>query len=349
MNDLLLSMVVEDLGGGAVSTASCPSQTPVAQTLKTFSINLAANPTLGQLLNQVRGERVEVEAPNKIVGTILGVHTRKKQVGEREFIETETLDLLTADGLRSIGLDAASRIKLLNESLDAELRRALAVLATANATEKKTVNLEFLGKGRRQVRIGYLQEMPVWRTSYRLVLDEKKSPWLQGWALVENTTENDWKDVALTLVSGQPISFKMDLYQPLFVPRPEVQLPNYASLRPQMYGEAMEQRREAVNRLRLERGAMAIPPGRGRDRGRWALAGLEGAPWRLRPFRWPGTCSRACKRPPAQAPSGSFSNTPSPRPSPCLGRNRRCCRSSIARSRARNWRSTTSRCKPSIP
>ena len=99
MNDLLMSMVAEDLGGGTVSTATYASKTPIAQTLKTFSIDLADNPTLGQLLNQVRGEQVEVEAPNKIVGTILGMHSHKKQVGEKQFIESEVLDLLAADGL----------------------------------------------------------------------------------------------------------------------------------------------------------------------------------------------------------------------------------------------------------
>src|SRR5208283_4913178 len=104
MNDLLMSMVVEDLGGGTVSTVSYASQTPIAQTLKTFSIDLADDPTIGQLLNQVRGEQVEVEAPNKIVGTILGMHRRKKQVGEKEFIESEVLDLVTREGLQSVQL-----------------------------------------------------------------------------------------------------------------------------------------------------------------------------------------------------------------------------------------------------
>src|SRR6185503_3064936 len=58
---------------------------------------------------------------------------------------------------------------------------------------------------------------------------------LQGWAIVENQTDNDWNDVQLSLVSGRPISFIQDLYQPLYVPRPLVQPELYASLRPQTY------------------------------------------------------------------------------------------------------------------
>jgi hypothetical protein len=89
--------------------------------------------------------------------------------------------------------------------------------------------------------VAYVTETPVWKTSYRLVLDEDKPPYLQGWAIVENTTEQDWRNVTLSLVSGRPISFTMDLYQPLYNPRPMVQLELYANLRPQTYGDAMDE------------------------------------------------------------------------------------------------------------
>ena len=90
--------------------------------------------------------------------------------------------------------------------------------------------------------MGYIQETPVWKTTYRLVLRDKEKPFLQGWAIVENTSEEDWNNVNLTLVSGRPISFTMDLYQPLYVPRPVEQLNLYASLRPQVYGQDLAQR-----------------------------------------------------------------------------------------------------------
>ena len=97
--------------------------------------------------------------------------------------------------------------------------------------------MNFLGQGKRDVRVGYIQESPIWKTSYRLVLKDDEKPFLQGWAIVENTTEEDWNDVNLTLVSGRPISFVMDLYQPLYVQRPVVQPELYASLRPQTYDQ----------------------------------------------------------------------------------------------------------------
>ncbi len=241
INDLLKSMVVQDLDGGKISTVNYGSKDPITKTLKTFSIDLTANPTLAQLLQQVRGERVELEAPNKIAGLILGVETHKKQVGENAFIEIEILNLLTDEGLRAVPMESIAKLRLTNDKLDADLRKALALLASAHDTDKKAVQLSFLGKGQRRVRVGYIQETPIWKTTYRLVLSDDK-PLLQGWAIVENASDEDWSNVNLSLVSGRPISFVMDLYQPLYVPRPEVQLDLYASLRPQTYNQDLERK-----------------------------------------------------------------------------------------------------------
>ena len=241
INDLLKSMVLQDLDGGQISTVTYGSRDPITKTLQTFAIDLTSNPTLGQLLSQIRGERVEIDAPNKVRGTIVGVEKQRQTSGpDHVVIEVEYLNLLTDEGLRRIPLDAIGRIKLANAELDKEFRQALAVLAAGHATDKKTVSIKFLGEGERNVRVGYIQEAPVWKTSYRLVLDEDDKPLLQGWAIVENTTETDWQDVRLSLVSGRPISFVMDLYSPLYAQRPTVVPEQYASLRPQVYEQDLE-------------------------------------------------------------------------------------------------------------
>jgi hypothetical protein len=242
INDLLKSMVLEDRGGGQISTVTYGSRDPITKTLQTFSIDLTKSPTLGQLLSQIRGEQVEIDAPNKVVGTIIGVEKRKEPAAEKQVVEVEYLTLLTNEGLRRIALDSVGRIKLSNPQLDAELRQALKVLAAGHATDKKTVTMKFLGQGEREVRVAYIQEAPVWKTSYRLVLDEKGKLFLQGWAIVENTTDADWKEVRLSLVSGRPISFVMDLYSPLYATRPTVVPELFASLRPQVYGQNLLER-----------------------------------------------------------------------------------------------------------
>jgi hypothetical protein len=276
VNDLLKSMVLQDLGGGQISTVTYGSKDPITKTLKSFAIDLTTNPTLAQLLEQVRGEKVEIDAPDAITGTIVGVEKRKVPGGkDAETVEVDYLNLLTDKGLRSVSLATVGRIKFVNEELDAEFRQALAVLATGHSTDKKSVTLEFLGKGARAVRVGYIHEAPIWKTSYRLVLNDKEAPHLQGWAIVENTTDADWNDVNLTLVSGRPISFVMDLYQPLYMPRPVVEPELFASLRPQTYEQDLEKRDADFRDAAKGRGAggvvasappAAMPPAPAGDR-----------------------------------------------------------------------------------
>lgn len=278
INDLLKSMVLQDQSGGKISTVSYGSKDPITRTLATFSIDLTTNPTLADLLRQIRGEQIEIDAPTKIVGTILGVETRKVPQGKDQVVEISYLNLLTEEGLRSVSLDNVGRIKLSNAKLDEELRKALMVLATGKSQDKKAVSLSFLGAGKRDVKVGYIQEAPIWKTSYRLVLDDEKPPFLQGWAIVENTTESDWNNVSLTLVSGRPISFVMDLYEPLYLARPEVKPELYASLRPRTYdqdlaakegefkavAEQVERAKELADNVRsLRAGAAAAPPAPG--------------------------------------------------------------------------------------
>jgi hypothetical protein len=244
INDILKSLVVQDFGGGTISTVTYGSRDPVTKVLGNFGINLNGNPTLGQILTQVRGERVEVAAPNPLLGTILGVEKKTESMSDgqaRRVIEQEYKNLLTDEGFRSLPFTQIQRVKLLDQALNAELHQALAALATNHDAQKKTVSILFDGTGSRQARVAYLTETPVWKTTYRLVLDEEKPPYLQGWAIVENTTEQDWKQVTLSLVSGRPISFTIVHYQPLKNPRPVVQPELYANLLPQTYGDTMDE------------------------------------------------------------------------------------------------------------
>jgi hypothetical protein len=147
------------------------------------------------------------------------------------------------------------RVRFLNPTLDGDLRRALEVLARSHDTRKRTVSLSFLGDGKRAVRVGYVIENPIWKTSYRLVLNHEGKPLLQGWAIVDNATDEDWQNVGVVLVSGRPISFWMNLYQPLYVPRPVVEPELFATLRPQTYGGALDAPAAAAQADRLRREA----------------------------------------------------------------------------------------------
>jgi hypothetical protein len=260
VNDLIKSLVLQDLGGGKVAAVNYDSPDPIERTLKTFALDLTANPSLGQLLNQARGEKVEVTLqstaagqPATLAGAIMGMEAQRQPHGKDQMIDVDVLNLVCPEGLRSVKLADVLRVRFLNPSLDAELKRALDVIAGARDHQKKQVSLSFKGEGKRNVRVGYVVESPLWKTSYRLVLDPDGKARLQGWAVVENTSDDDWNNVRMALVSGRPISFQMDLYPPLYVPRPTVEPERFASLRPPTYGGAM------TNPAQPAAGAQPVP------------------------------------------------------------------------------------------
>jgi hypothetical protein len=154
----------------------------------------------------------------------------------------ELLNLWCADGMRSVKMAEVQRVRFLNPVIDSEFKKALETLAQSHDTQKKAVSISCIGEGKRSVKVGYVVENPIWKTSYRLVLDKdkKEKPFLQGWAVVENPSDEDWKDVRMALVSGRPISFQMNLYDPLYVSRPVVEPELFASLRPVAYSGGLD-------------------------------------------------------------------------------------------------------------
>ena len=238
INDILKSLVLIDLGGGRVEPVVYASQDPLEKSLKAFGIDLTGEPTLRELLAQLRGVEIELLLETQvdpIIGRILGAESQQVVDKHGTTSLVEFVSLGCTDGLRRFKLAEIRSARILDDKLDAELTQALELLAGARDVGKKSVALRFAGDGTRRVLAAYVLEAPIWKTSYRLVLSDDEAPLLQGWAMVDNTTDEDWTGVGLTLVSGRPISFVQDLYSPLYVPRPEIKPELYASLRPQSY------------------------------------------------------------------------------------------------------------------
>jgi hypothetical protein len=251
INDILKSLVLQDEDGGRVGAITYPSQDPLAKTLRSFQVDITQNPSLAQLLNQLRGARVTIQRQAETLsGTILGVEARTKGGEKSDSFEVPVLNLLTGATIRAVELPSITNLTLDDPQLQEELTRALGALVQARDQDQKPVTINFTGTGERHVRIGYVVETPVWKTSYRLLLgDKEKFAKLQGWAIVENQTESDWNHVSLSLVSGRPISFTMDLYQPLYATRPNVVPEMYAGLRPQLYEGATAADSERVRMM----------------------------------------------------------------------------------------------------
>eukprot|EP00913_Durusdinium_trenchii_P006279 g5891.t1 len=220
INDILKSMVMLDLDGGRIEAASYGSKEPLARRLASFAIDISDNPSRGELLDQLRGARVSIShTEGRLSGIVLGVEAHETMAPGYDTLEIrESLNLLTDAGTRTIPLGSISSFQIEDEKLAAELRRALQALGEHRADNVKAVDLAFRGEGDRRVVVSYVHEMP-------------------GWAIVENTTDEDWEGVDLSLVAGRPVSFVMDLYEPLYLGRPEVPVPVTGGARPKVYAQ----------------------------------------------------------------------------------------------------------------
>ncbi|GAB4369314.1 MAG: DUF4139 domain-containing protein [Spirochaetales bacterium] len=234
IDDLLKSLVVRDPEQGNTSIVTYGTRDPIDRVMKSFSIDLSDNPDLPTLLLRARGESVEIQAGEQIVGTLFGIETHTSP----EYPPADAavfVNILTSQGLRSVPYRQISSFRFLNPDLNKEIYRALQYLAENRNRDRKRVSLSVSGTGTRAVKIGYVLENPVWKATFRLILRDGQKPLLQGWGIVENSTDEDWEDVQLDLVSGQPISFAMNLYEPLFNPRPKIPYTVERQLPPPVY------------------------------------------------------------------------------------------------------------------
>lgn len=307
INDILKSMVVLDMskGKGTIDGISYGSKEPLAKRLASFGVNIADNPSAGEILQRLRGTQVKLAmTEGDVTGTVMNVETRPtvyQGSGDKGTVvhNLPWINLLTSKGVRSYNLATSNGFEILDPALAAELNKALEALAEYRADRTKTVDIKLSGEGARNIVVAYVQEMPVWKTSYRLVLpdakpgedkatkaDGKSKPsdsfTIQGWAIVENTTDEDWNDVTLSLVSGRPVSFTMDLYEPLFLTRPDVPVPTIPGVFPRTYAGGIESK--SAERAELAK-VMDAAPGRprggsgGRDASEYRMkAGAPAAP-----------------------------------------------------------------------
>lgn len=262
MKDLLTSFYAVDLGGGKITSVQYETRDPLSKQLQDIQITVPENAALSQFLAQLKGARLKAKAAGDTVdGRILGVEPMVETANNQPITKGYRLVLLTDNGtIRSLDLYAITEFSLSDEALQRDLRRLLDITLDSKYTNRKKLSVSATGQGERDLRVGYLIEMPIWKCSYRVIFDEAKKdapPLLQGWALAENTTEDDWKDISISFVAGNPLSYIMDLYSPFYVQRPRVPIPGLENLNvvwdatPDVDAAPMEQQAAQVENEKL--------------------------------------------------------------------------------------------------
>lgn len=245
VDDVLKSMVVLDLGRGRIGAVSYNSSAPPSARMADipFSISAAtaggAAGGLAGVLGQLQGARVSVTTASgkTFTGSILTVEEKQTQP-EPSKPQTITHALVIAsDGgeLSSFDLTDVRAVRLLDEGARRDLGEFASATASARRRDAKTITVTSDGAGAREMLVSYTVAAPIWKTTYRVVLDDKGAPFFQGWAVVDNVSDEDWTDVRLSLISGTPVSFIQPIQKPFYRYRPVIPVPDDLRLSPQTY------------------------------------------------------------------------------------------------------------------
>ncbi|MGO9340724.1 MAG: hypothetical protein ACLPY1_24885 [Terracidiphilus sp.] len=246
LNDVLQSLTVLDEGGGRIGGVNYNSTTPLAEQLKTLSLGMSDDPTSTELFQALRGQRVEVTGGpgGTITGRLMSIESRTEKIGGADQLTTGQkfyLTLVAGSGaVKVIELTPALSVRPLDGNLQGQLDRYLELLSTTHSTGLRHLTLDTLGQGQRELRVSYISEVPVWKSTYRIVFPRTANgnATMQGWAVVDNTVGADWENVQLSLVAGAPQSFIQPLSQPLYTRRPEIPIATLVETTPQTHEAA---------------------------------------------------------------------------------------------------------------
>ena len=235
MNDVLKSLTVEEKGGGKVVGLRYDSSEPLDQKLGQFSFKVGDGVPVSSVLDQMKGSRLEVRLGGDVV-TGLIVSGREGGNPMRE----QVLLLLDSGEMKTVDVSAATGIRFVDAAVQRQFSDYLKVVAQARSKDKRSVYIDSTGPtGARSLVANYMIPSPVWKSSYRLLFTDAE-PTLEGWAIVDNTTDEDWTNVALALVSGRPISFISELYAPQYRQRQVANLADDANVAPVVYESEMQ-------------------------------------------------------------------------------------------------------------
>jgi hypothetical protein len=298
LNDVLKSLTTVDLGNGRVTGVSFNTDDPANRKLGALSLPLGEDATTLTFLGAIRGARVEVQAGGGLVaGRVLAVEARTVGEGQNQTTMRELAIVTDGGELRTFDVTPRLSVRVLEGDLRGDIRRYLDIVASTRQRDLRRMNIATSGTGERQLYVSYISEVPIWKSTYRLVLPSKvgEKPLLQGWAVVDNTIGEDWTGVELSLVAGSPQSFIQQLSQPFYARRPVVPLPSSVQLTPQTHEATLLSETSAAEVAPEERSRMAMAPRQGGVGGGvpggvvgGVVGGLPGAPPPPAPMRIAG-------------------------------------------------------------
>ena len=248
LNDVLKSLTVLDLGKGRITGVSYNSAAPLERRLGSLRLPVGETPTTAQFLGALRGARMEVRNRSESAsGRLLSIEDREMPgKGDQKITLTQISVVSDGGEVRIFDLTPSTSVRVAEKEVNEEVGKYLGLVASTRDQDVRRMTISTAGDGERNLLVSYISEVPVWKSTYRIVIPAAGKPLLQGWAIVDNTVGEDWNDVELSLIAGAPQSFVQELSQPYYTRRPVIALPENAMLTPQTHEATMEQA-EVVN------------------------------------------------------------------------------------------------------
>ncbi len=250
MDDVLKSLLAIDTSGkGYISAVGYDAAEDVGHLLESVSLHLPEENVFSALLIQLQGARVQVNTGSKkLTGTIIGLEPFTKVDGQLVSEEKQLVLLERESGsVQKIAFSDIDSFEILEDGLRKELKFLLDTLISGKKKDSKNLVIQCEGKDKREILVSYIQEAPIWKTTYRLVLPEETATpvenpiFLSGWVICENVTEFDWEAIKISFIAGVPVSFTYPLFQAQRMTRPVIQPPRATGAAPVEIADEMDQ------------------------------------------------------------------------------------------------------------
>jgi hypothetical protein len=264
LNDVLKSLTLVDLNGGKINAVRYNSVAPLDEQLKGLQIPLSEDVTSAAFLIALRGTRVEVRNGSAATtGRVFSVETIEKETPSGGTNHVTQLAIVTDSGeMRLFELSPSLTVRAAEPEIQKDVNRYLNLMGSTRSKDVRRMTISATGSGERDLVVSYISEVPVWKSTYRIVIPKAPGqPFLQGWAIVDNTVGEDWKDVRLSLVSGTPQSFVQNISQPYYTRRPVVPLPESVMLTPQAHEASIMEQGRLMAPLVVQHGIAGGVPG----------------------------------------------------------------------------------------
>lgn len=224
VDDVLKSIVVYD-EKGVVGTIRLPGREPLAQIFRDLPFGPEALNSPVMLLNSLPGAAIRATGARQVEGRLIRVVPEEMALPDLGGVITRhRVSVMSAEGMQTFLFEDADSVVFTDPELRAQIDEALAAVSAHRTRDRRTLEILSSGQGKRTIRVGYVVAAPLWKASYRLTVTDEAADKarLQGWAVLENMSGQEWKNVELTIVSGNPVTFRQALYSAYYVQRPEI-------------------------------------------------------------------------------------------------------------------------------